>query len=85
MESIRALYPSLYEYSELARHPAAVLLPYQLSVMTFFELYRMNIPLFAPSPELLARWHLDFRVLNERLLTIFYSHLKKFSYKFILA
>jgi len=26
----------------------------------------MNLPLFVPSPALLARWHIDLRVLNER-------------------
>jgi hypothetical protein len=37
-------YPSGFEYSELARHPAIVTIPYTKSVMTFFEMYRMNIP-----------------------------------------
>ena len=45
-------------------HPAAVVIPYQVSFMTFFELYRMNIPLFVPSPELLARWHVDYQALK---------------------
>jgi len=55
-----------FEYSDLALHPAAILLPYQISFMTFFELYRIGLPMFAPSPELLTQWHLDYNVLNER-------------------
>jgi hypothetical protein len=55
-----------YEYSDLAAHPAFVLMPYQISFMLFFELYRMNIPMFAPSPELLAKWHVKLNVLGER-------------------
>ena len=31
-------------------------MPYTKSVMTFFEMYRMNIPLFAPSLALLLSW-----------------------------
>ena len=62
---IRDLYPK-YEYSDLASHPAMVLFPYQVSIMTIFELYRMEIPLFVPSPELLVDWHKQFNILSER-------------------
>ena len=41
---------------QLARHPAVVVIPYTKSVMTFFEMYRMNIPMFAPSLSLLVSW-----------------------------
>ena len=40
-------YPNGFEYVELAQHPAVVVVPYTKSVMSFFELYRMNVPLFA--------------------------------------
>eukprot|EP01036_Dinobryon_divergens_P031266 gene31266-40635_t len=66
LAGIRELYPGHYEYAALARHPAAVLLPYQVSVMSFFEYYRMGLPMFVPSPQLLAEWHMKYRVLNER-------------------
>jgi hypothetical protein len=66
LAGIRELYPRHYEYAALARHPAAVLLPYQVSVMSFFEYYRMGLPMFVPSPQLLAEWHMKYRVLNER-------------------
>jgi hypothetical protein len=62
---IRDLYPH-FQYSDLAAHPAMVILPYQVSFMSLFEFYRMQIPLFAPSPALLTRWHLELHMLNER-------------------
>ena len=61
---IRDLY-SHFEYSDLAAHPAIVLIPYQVSVMSVFEYYRMGIPMFAPTPELLAQWQLQHTVMNE--------------------
>jgi hypothetical protein len=68
MKPMRDLYPA-YEYSDLASHPAFVLMPYQISFMLFFELYRMGVPMFAPSPELLATWHVRRNVLGERTWT----------------
>ncbi|UJR36816.1 hypothetical protein I4U23_029530 [Adineta vaga] len=63
--SIRQLYPD-YEYSDLAKHPAIVYVPYQVSVMSLFEQYRMNIPLLFPSYELLTQWHFEYNVVNEK-------------------
>jgi hypothetical protein len=34
--------------------------------MTMFELYRIGVPLFVPSSDLLARWHVDIGMLKER-------------------
>lgn len=65
MKHIRDLYPH-FAYSDLASHAGIVLLPYQVSFMSLFEFYRMEIPLFVPSPPLLAAWHLKYRILNER-------------------
>jgi len=62
---IRDLYPH-FEYSDLAAHPCIVLIPYQVSLMSIFEYYRMGIPMWAPSPELLAQWQLKYRVMSER-------------------
>ena len=61
---IRDLYPR-FEYSDLASHPAIVLIPYQVSIMSIFEYYRMAIPLFVPTPSLLAKWQLEHRILSE--------------------
>lgn len=66
IQAIADVYPAHYEYSQLASHPAIVLLPYQVSIMSFFEYYRMQIPIFVPSARLLATWHLEHRLLKER-------------------
>jgi len=63
-KKIRDLYPH-FEYTDLASHPAIVLIPYQVSIMSIFEYYRMSIPLFVPSPSLLAEWQIKYRVLSE--------------------
>jgi len=52
---LRKRYPH-YKYSDLTAHAGIVYVPYQVSVMSMFEQYRMNIPLFFPSPELLTYW-----------------------------
>ena len=52
-----------YQFSDLARHPGVVVVPYTKSVMSFFELYRMNVPLFAPSVELLVKWEMKHSVM----------------------
>jgi len=63
--SLRQKYPH-YEHQDLANHPAIVYIPYQVSVMSFFEQYRMNVPIFAPSVEFFARLHIDYAVISER-------------------
>ena len=63
--SLRALYPN-YRYSDLTRHPAIIHIPYQVSIMSLFEQYRMNIPLVFPSLNLLTEWHYEYRVVSER-------------------
>ena len=62
---LRELYAH-YEYSDLAAHPAMILVPYQVSIMTIFELYHMQVPLFVPSPGLLVDWHIEYGILTER-------------------
>ena len=57
---IRQKYPH-YEYSDIAAHQGIVYVPYQVSVMSFFEQYRMNIPLFVPTKELLSQWVYEFQ------------------------
>jgi len=59
---IRDLYPH-FQYSDLASHPAIVVLPYQVSFMSLFEFYRMEIPLFVPSLDLLTDWHMTYKVM----------------------
>ena len=64
---IRDLYPH-FQYSDLAAHPAIVVLPYQVSFMSLFEFYRMEIPLFVPSLDLLTDWHMTYKVLPLELV-----------------
>ncbi|CAF0786262.1 unnamed protein product [Adineta steineri] len=55
-----------YSYRQLVQHPAIIYVPYQVSTMSLFEQYRMNIPLFFPSLDLLTEWHYNYRVVGER-------------------
>ena len=73
VKHIRQLYPH-FQYTDLAAHPAVVLLPYQVSFMLFFELYSMNIPMFVPSPSLLTEWHLQHSILKERTWDSVFGH-----------
>lgn len=61
---IRELYPH-YRFSDLVSHPAVVIIPYANSVMAVIEYYRMGIPLFAPSLDLLVSWQTDHLVMDE--------------------
>lgn len=54
-----------FEYSDLVKHPAFILFPYQVSIMTFFELYRMNVPILTPSRKLLAQWHINHGTMDQ--------------------
>lgn len=51
----------------IAKYKAIVLIPYQVSFMSFFEYYRMNIPLFAPSKKLYFEWEKRYNVSWERV------------------
>jgi hypothetical protein len=62
---IRTIYRN-YEYSDLINHPAIIYVPYQVSVMSLFEQYRMNIPLVFPSLDLLTQWHYEYNVVSEK-------------------
>jgi hypothetical protein len=63
-----------YSYEDLAKHPAILYLPYQVSVMSFFEQYRMGIPLIAPGVKLLARWQLQYGLVSERTWDMVFRH-----------
>lgn len=60
---IRSLYPVHFEYNDLSKHPGVVLLPYQVSIMSLFEFYRMEIPIFVPSTDLLTGEFMCFNIL----------------------
>ncbi|CAF2339147.1 unnamed protein product [Rotaria sp. Silwood2] len=65
VKPLRQLY-KFYRYINLVRHPAIIYLPYQVSLMSIFEQYSMNIPLFFPSLDLLSEWHLKYSVVFDR-------------------
>ncbi|CAF0787002.1 unnamed protein product [Rotaria sp. Silwood1] len=65
VKPLRQLY-KFYRYINLVRHPAIIYLPYQVSLMSIFEQYTMNIPLFFPSIDLLTEWHLKYNVVFDR-------------------
>jgi hypothetical protein len=48
-------------------YKAVIHIPYQASTMSFFELYRQNIPIFAPSLKLLIEWHQRYDILGGRV------------------
>jgi hypothetical protein len=64
--NLREVYKDHYEYSEIVKHPGIIYVPYQVSLMSLFEQYRMNIPLFFPTLDLLTEWHYTFHVIDER-------------------
>jgi hypothetical protein len=67
MRRIAEEYPQGYQYADLATHPGIILVPYQVSTMSFFEFYRMEIPLFAPSLDLMVELQRKHRVCFERV------------------
>ncbi|RYG65569.1 hypothetical protein EON64_11640 [archaeon] len=74
IRGIREVYPLHHEYADLAKHMGIVVLPYQVSFMSLFEFYRMQIPLFVPSVSFLTRMHLQYHILNERTWDSVYGH-----------
>lgn len=61
-------YPRGYSHiRNLREFPMFLFIPYQASVMSFFELYRLGVPILVPSEKLLLRWMRDHRMLFERI------------------
>ena len=67
LELISTMYKTGYLKTHLAYHPAVVLIPSQVSTLGLLELYRLNIPLFAPSLDLLIKWQIRHNILWERI------------------
>ena len=62
---LRQMYPQ-YLFSDLAAHPGIVYFPYQVSMSSFTEQYRMNVPMFFPTIDLLSKWHIEYHVVRQR-------------------
>lgn len=75
---LRRQYPS-YSYRDIAAHQGIVYVPHQVTTMSLFEQYRMNIPLFFPSIELLSNWQLKYMVMPERTLAGVEGHRSAYS------
>ncbi|MGU9977819.1 MAG: hypothetical protein ACNYNY_03930 [Candidatus Oxydemutatoraceae bacterium WSBS_2016_MAG_OTU14] len=65
IKEISELYPR-YEYSDLCKHKAIIVLPYTIYTGSIVEYLVMGIPLFMPSIDLLSHWHVDDHLLAER-------------------
>jgi hypothetical protein len=61
---VRDLYPQ-YEYDQVIRARAHVIVPYNASTMSFFEHYRLGIPQFAPTPRFLSALRHEGLALNQ--------------------
>ena len=51
LQTPRGYYSGRYEWANLVKHQAIIHVPYNASIMSFFEHYWMNIPLFVPTRE----------------------------------
>ena len=67
---LREIYGS-YGFQDLANHVAILNIPYQVSVMSFFEMYRMNIPLLFPTRKLLAEWVIKYKMYMQTFFQLF--------------
>lgn len=56
----------LYESWHWAGHLGIVNVPYQVSTMSVFEQYHMNIPLFFPAHATFVEWNIKHRLLYDR-------------------
>ncbi|KAG2388532.1 hypothetical protein C9374_000696 [Naegleria lovaniensis] len=61
---IKDSYPK-YSRLELTSGTAIIVLPYQVSMISFFDFYRMSIPIFVPSKKLLISWDNEFHLLMD--------------------
>ena len=59
-------YNNGYYTSDLTSHRAIVFIPYQVSTIFTFEVYRLNIPLFFPDLKLLTTWWEKYDIMWER-------------------
>lgn len=57
-----------HEYTEVAAHLGIIFVPYQTSVMMFFEQYTMGIPLFAPTLDFLVQLHMIHYIVYDKTL-----------------
>nr|CAG4717791.1 unnamed protein product [Naegleria fowleri] len=61
---MKDLFPK-YSRLELTSGTGIIILPFQVSMISFFDFFRMNIPMFVPSKKLLAKWEMEFKILTD--------------------
>lgn len=66
VQTISQAYPTGFSWQALSQHKAIIVIPYTVSSGAFFEYLAMGIPMFFPSPRLLAEWHTKHFLLVER-------------------
>ena len=66
LKYVREVYKDSFEYRDVAKHLGVTHIPYHPSLMSFFEQYRMDIPLFCPSKEFLIFLHHQFYTMYDR-------------------
>ncbi|KAK2143269.1 hypothetical protein LSH36_858g00022 [Paralvinella palmiformis] len=67
LEYVFDLYGHSFKSNDLVKHAGLVVIPHQVSSLALTELRRLEIPLFLPTVELLARWQVDFHLMNRSL------------------
>jgi hypothetical protein len=65
LQTPRGYYGGKYEWSNLVKHKAIIHVPYNASIMSFFEHYWMNIPLFVPTREYMMRLKQGYGAIGE--------------------
>lgn len=75
-EHLREIYPNGYQWSDVVKHRAAVIVPYAVQIYTLTELYRANISIFCPSLDLMVKWEIEYGIFAGRKSNaeICYSH-----------
>merc|ERR1712110_682693 len=48
--------PSGASYEEITSRRAVAMFPYDVTVLSFYELYHANVPIFLPAPNLAVRY-----------------------------
>lgn len=61
----RGFYGGKYEWANLVRHKGIIHVPYNASIMSFFEHYWMNIPLFVPTREYMVQLRQTYGAISE--------------------
>ena len=59
---------------DVTQYQGVIYIPHQVSFLSFTEKYRMNIPLFVPTVNLLVFWHQRHNVISERCVDASRSH-----------